>query len=125
MAIRITENTEGIIHHSDRGIQYCSHRYVNLLQDHKMQISMTEDSKPTDNSIAERVNGILKEEYIDPLINDNNMDLSIAVDQAILRYNCYRPHLSCDMNTPNEAHEMNGLLKKRWKNYYKLEQEIN
>jgi transposase InsO family protein len=120
-ALDSTKDVEGLIHHSDRGIQYCSHNYVKLLQDYKVNISMTEDSKPTDNSIAERVNGILKEEYIEPLRQATDLDLGQVVDQAILRYNQLRPHLSCDMKTPSQAHKMTGPIKKRWKNYYKLE----
>lgn len=125
MALNTAKRTEGLIHHSDRGIQYCSHNYVKLLQDYKAKISMTEDSKPTDNSIAERMNGILKYEYIEPLIQTTDLDLGQAVDQAIHRYNQLRPHMSCDMNTPSQAHEMTGELKKRWKNYYKLESVNN
>ena len=56
--------TSQLIHHSDRGIQYCSHEYVKLLQDNNIKISMTEDGDPRDNAIAERVNGILKDEYL-------------------------------------------------------------
>ena len=125
MALNQSKNIEGLIHHSDRGIQYCSHKYVKLLQDYQIRISMTEDSNPTDNSIAERVNGILKEEYIDPLTNTTSAQLDQIVNEAIHRYNYYRPHLSCDMKTPNEAHKMKGNMKRRWKNYYKLQTTIN
>lgn len=124
-AINKAKNIEGLIHHSDRGIQYCSHKYVKLLQDKGIQISMTEDSDPTDNAIAERVNGILKEEYIEPLRENNYGDTELIVTSAIHRYNAYRPHLSCDMLTPNRAHRKVGILNKRWKNYYNLETEIN
>jgi len=122
MAIDSSESTEGIIHHSDRGLQYCSRNYVKLLQDYKIEISMTEDSKPTDKSIAERVNGILKEEYIEPLKKSSNYDLAEVIDQAVLRYNNYRPHMSCDMMTPKQAHHSEGILRKRWKNYYPIQQ---
>ena len=54
----------GLIHHSDRGIQYCCDLYVEELQKHGIQISMTEDYKPTDNALAERVNGIIKGESV-------------------------------------------------------------
>ena len=121
MALDSTTEREELIHHSDRGIQYCSHKYVKLLQDYKAKISMTEDSNPTDNSIAERINGILKEEYIEPLRQTTKLNLGQVVDQAIHRYNQLRPHMSCDMKTPNQAHNMTGTLKKRWKNYYNLE----
>ncbi|NNF86875.1 MAG: IS3 family transposase [Winogradskyella sp.] len=119
-ALESTNQTEGLIHHSDRGIQYCSYNYVNLLQDYGIKISMTENSDPRENSIAERVNGILKQEYIEPLKKNKKMGLGEIIDTAIYRYNGLRPHMSCDMNTPIAAHKMNGSLKKRWKNYYKV-----
>lgn len=84
-----------------------------------MKISMTENSDPRENAIAERINGILKEEYIGPLKESSELDLSEIVDTAIYRYNQLRPHLSCDMNTPGQAHVMQGKLKRRWKNYYR------
>lgn len=59
-----SENLNGLIHHSDRGVQYCCDSYVNMLQRHNITISMTEDYKPTDNAIAERVNGIIKVESV-------------------------------------------------------------
>ena len=122
-AIEEEQGVEGIIHHSDRGIQYCSHKYVKVLQDYGIEISMTEDGNPLDNSIAERVNGILKSEYIDELKNHAGLDIFEAVKSSIYRYNQLRPHLSCDMMTPNQAHKVIGPLKKHWKNYYKLKQE--
>ena len=125
MALTSTPETEGIIHHSDRGIQYCSHKYVKLLQDNEMRISMTENGNPLDNSIAERMNGILKEEYIKPLMKRHDLPMEELIDQSIYRYNYLRPHLSCDMMTPEKAHRKEGILKKRWKNYYKLETQIN
>lgn len=118
-ALKSAGQTEGIIHHSDRGIQYCSNNYVKLLQDYGMKISMTENSDPRENSIAERINGILKQEYIEPLKKTSCLGLGEIVNAAIYRYNQLRPHLSCDMKTPAEAHNMKGELKKRWKNYYK------
>lgn len=123
-AIGQCNTKEGVIHHSDRGIQYCSHDYVRLLQDNGMKISMTEDGNPLDNSIAERINGILKMEYIEPLLLEKQTDLGYVIDQAVHRYNSFRPHLSCNMMTPNLAHKGSGPLDKRWKNYYKLNQEI-
>ena len=60
----LPEGYSGLIHHSDRGSQYCSASYVNLLTQHKVQISMTESGDPLENAIAERINGILKTEWI-------------------------------------------------------------
>ncbi len=106
-----------LIHHSDRGVQYCSKDYVKLLLKEKIQISMTEDGDPLDNSIAERVNGILKDEWI---YNVDDLDAKKAKSYIPLIINIYndkRPHLSIDMLTPNQAHQMQGNLTRRWKNY--------
>jgi transposase InsO family protein len=111
----------GLIHHSDRGIQYCSNVYVNLLQNYGIDISMTEQGDPLENPIAERVNGILKQEYIDDHLQKNKVLEAYHLEAIIYKYNKKRPHLSCDMLTPNEAHLRKGKLAKRWKNYYKKE----
>ncbi|WP_461077731.1 transposase [Spirosoma flavus] len=111
-------DTSGLIHHSDRGVQYCCLKYVNLLQDHTIQISMTQSGDPLENAIAERVNGILKQE----LLADHYLSLAVAkkgIAQAVLIYNSLRPHSSCDMLTPQQAHQQRGDLRRRWKNYYK------
>ena len=105
----------GLIHHSDRGIQYCSKEYIKVLQENKIKISMTENGDPLENAIAERVNGILKDEYLNQYQNLTTLQL----EKSIERYNRKRPHLSCDMLTPELAHQVSGTLKKRWKNYYK------
>ena len=118
MALESNADIKGIIHHSDRGIQYCSHDYVKLCQDYGIRISMTEDGNPLDNSIAERVNGILKEEYIHELDLIKYDQMVEQVDMIIYKYNQLRPHLSCDMKTPNESHELNGIQNRRWRNYY-------
>lgn len=118
MAIEAAGDIQGMIHHSDRGIQYCSYEYVKLLQDNQIRISMTQDGNPIDNCIAERVNGILKQEY---LFSNRDMDYSELidkVDESIIRYNNLRPHLSCNMMTPSQAHKHKGILKRKWKNYY-------
>lgn len=107
----------GIIHHSDRGVQYCSHNYVKLLHTNKMLISMTQNGDPYENAIAERVNGILKSEWI---YNERFCDFNHAntrIAEIISIYNSSRPHLSCDMLTPDQAHAKTGLLKKHWKSY--------
>jgi len=123
-AINNASQLEGVIHHSDRGIQYCSNEYVKLLQDNKMKISMTQDSNPLDNSIAERINGILKQEYIELEELKNFKILQSVVEQAIYKYNTLRPHLSIDMKTPNQAHHLTGEIKRKWKSYYKKEKLI-
>lgn len=119
------ERRVGIIHHSDRGVQYCSQGYVNLLQASKMLISMTQNGDPYENPIAERVNGILKSEWI---YGEKYSDFDQAqrrLGEIINIYNSSRPHLSCSMLTPNEAHEKSGKLTRIWKNYYKPQRKEN
>jgi transposase InsO family protein len=109
----------GLIHHSDRGIQYCSKEYTDLLNKHAISISMTENSDPLENAIAERINGILKDEYLnDKINNQSNLDIK-QVSYTIEKYNRLRPHLSCNMLTPEEAHKCQGNLRRKWKNYYR------
>lgn len=105
----------GLIHHSDRGIQYCSKEYIKVLKNTNIDISMTERGDPLENAIAERVNGILKEEYL----NQYQSLTTLQLKKSIEKYNKKRPHLSCNMLTPEMAHLTSGRLKKRWKNYYK------
>jgi len=105
----------GLIHHSDRGIQYCSKEYIKVLQENNIKISMTENGDPLENPVAERVNGILKDEYLNQYQNLTTLQL----EKSIEKYNMKRPHLSCDMLTPELAHHGSGELKRRWKNYYK------
>jgi putative transposase len=114
------KNRKGIIHHSDRGVQYCSYKYVNLLKSNQMLISMTNNGDPYENAIAERINGILKSEWIN---NERFMTFDYAeqrINEIIIIYNSARPHLSCGMLTPDEAHLCSGKLKKHWKNYYNI-----
>jgi transposase InsO family protein len=105
----------GLTHHSDRGIQYCSKDYIKLLERHNIKISMTEKSDPLENAVAERVNGILKDEYL----NQYQRLTPTQLEKSIQKYNNERPHLSIDMLTPEQAHLSSGMLKRRWKNYYK------
>lgn len=92
------------IHHSDRGSQYCSHEYVNELKKYGLGISMTEVDHCAENAQAERVNGILKQEYI---LNDefrSTKQARRAVDEAVHLYNQYRPHRSLNLQTPEQVH---------------------
>ncbi len=94
------ENPKNLIHHSDRGLQYCSDDYQKLLKKHKIRCSMTQESDPYQNAIAERINGILKQEYD---IDKFNVDLNtrkILVKQTVKVYNELRPHLSNHFLTP-------------------------
>ena len=110
----------GLIHHSDRGIQYCTHEYTQLLKKYDIKISMTENGDPKENAIAERVNGILKEEYLNHHTFNNLWDTRLIVAETVELYNTLRPHLSCDMLTPVQAHNQQGKLKRLWKSNYKV-----
>lgn len=117
MALSQRIYNDHLIHHSDRGSQYCSHNYVTLLLDNNMGISMTENGDPYENALAERMNGILKTEF-----NLFNSQLgfeqtTIQITKSINAYNGLRPHASCDYLTPNETHLKSGQLNKRWKKY--------
>lgn len=105
MTLKQCPNSKGVIHHSDRGIQYCCKKYAGLLQKHKMEISMTEENHCYENAIAERVNGILKQEF---LLDENfeNKTMAIkAVREAIDSYNNRRPHWSLNLYTPQQIHQ--------------------
>lgn len=117
MALNNRIYNDQIIHHSDRGSQYCSHQYVNLLLDNKIGISMTENGDPYENALAERMNGIIKTEF-----NLYNSLLGFEqtgklITKSINAYNSLRPHASCDYMTPEQTHLKSGQLNKRWKNY--------
>jgi transposase InsO family protein len=115
---QLPKNTEGLIHHSDRGVQYCCNDYVKKLNKNKIQISMTENGDPRENAIAERVNGILKDEWLNQMKLVSLEQAIIELKRIIMIYNCYRPHASLDMKTPESAHIHTGELKKHWKTYY-------
>ena len=106
-----------VIHHSDRGIQYCSNEYVNLLQQHHAMISMTQSGDPLENAVAERVNGILKTELISSSYEDIDR-ASISIARAIIIYNYKRRHSSLNYQIPNDVHQQKGPQIRRWKNYY-------
>lgn len=107
-----------LIHHSDRGTQYCSNEYVKLLQSNNIGISMTENGDPLENAIAERVNGIIKEEYLNDYQVDNVREAKELLDTVIHLYNNERPHMSIGNLTPNQVHQNNIKTEKLWKNYY-------
>lgn len=92
-----------LIHHSDRGIQYCSKYYVDLLQKRNIKISMTEENHCYENAIAERVNGILKDEFFLDQCFVNTKHAKVATENAISIYNNKRLHLSLNYKTPNSA----------------------
>lgn len=116
--------SEPLVHHSDRGAQYCSENYVKLLQDKGIGISMTENGDPLENAIAERINGILKEEYLNHYQTDNTSQAVEQLDQAVRLYNEQRPHFSIGLLTPNLVHSKNIKTEKLWKNYYNKKRKI-
>lgn len=117
MALSSTTPPGRLIHHSDRGCQYCCAEYVGILEKCCIKISMTQSGDPLENALAERVNGILKQELLEKQYQ-NFEQAHQAVAVAISTYNHLRPHSSIDMLTPVEAHLREGELKRRWKNYY-------
>ena len=121
MAINGRQNKSGLapIHHSDRGIQYCSAKYVEMLMDAKMPISMTQSGSPYENALAERVNGIIKNEFYPKIIYQNHAQAVRSMQKIIRTYNELRPHSSLDYLTPNQAHVRQGAIVKRWKQYRK------
>ena len=120
MALKqVPKGTEGLIHHSDRGVQYCCGEYVKILNKNHVQISMTENGDPRENAIAERVNGILKDEWLNQLKIKSIEDAIKELKRIVLIYNSCRPHASLDMKTPEYAHRQSGEFKKHWKTYYK------
>lgn len=122
MAIESNPDRKALVHHSDRGVQYCCDAYVKLLQEQKIKISMTQNGDPLENAIAERVNGILKQELLEEVFPDYEAARkSVAI--ACSTYNYLRPHGSIDNLKPAEAHQRSGELKKRWKNYWQLKKE--
>ena len=92
------------IHHSDRGCQYCCHKYVATLKNNGLGISMTEENHCAENSHAERLNGILKQEYGLGMTFQNKKQVQRAVDQAVWLYNHRRPHTELEMKTPGEVY---------------------
>jgi transposase InsO family protein len=105
-----------VIHHSDRGVQYCCNMYVNRLLSLGMKISMTEEYKPTDNCIAERVNGVLKQLFIEGQTLSELSDVYFVLSKGIPFYNDVRPHSSIGYATPSAVHR--GEVKnpqRKWK----------
>jgi transposase InsO family protein len=122
MALNSLPEGAELIHHSDRGCQYCSFEYTEQLAAYNVAISMTQNSDPRENAIAERVNGIIKQEF---LMSCYTTFAKAATDvkTAIYIYNHERLHTSINMLTPFEAHAMVGPLKRHWKNYYTTKQK--
>lgn len=117
MALKQCRKGDRPIHHSDKGLQYCAKAYVAILNRHKMPVSMTEGYDPRNNGIAERVNGILKEEFIKyEDVNASNLEETVA--RIIGIYHTKRPHASLGMLTPEQVHNGEVPGRKLWKKYY-------
>ena len=111
------EEASRLIHHSDRGTQYASRQYTNMLKKRGIQISMTESGDPKENSQSERVNSTIKNEFLKGKMFRSIDEANRAISKAIETYNTIRPHMSIDYMTPQEARECTGPLKKRWRSY--------
>jgi transposase InsO family protein len=110
-----------LIHHSDRGSQYCSAGYVELLRKNNIQISMTENGDPLENAIAERLNGIIKGEYLFDYQIDSIKEAKTILESVVRLYNEERPHSSVGNMVPSQVHEgsLDKEVRRLWKNYYK------
>jgi transposase InsO family protein len=104
-----------LIHHSDRGVQYCSKSYIQVLKDNKVNISMTENGDPYENALAERMNRTLKEEFTLGRTFFSYEQAKQLASEAIQYYNHSRPHASCNYLTPEKAHERSGPMIKKWR----------
>lgn len=112
---RKDQDLKHLIHHSDRGIQYACQAYREKLSQYGFHPSMTENGDPKENAIAERVNGILKKEFLDNFRFDSLAELKETVKRSVEFYNTQRPHRSLEMRTPQEVNLSGaGPLKKRW-----------
>ncbi|MFD1140858.1 transposase [Larkinella insperata] len=114
---------ESLIHHSDRGIQYCSREYTKLLKANKIRISMTEQADPYENALAERMNRTLKEEFALDRTFLSAAQARQLVKEAIAYYNQVRPHASCGYKTPEQAHHCQGSFVKMWRSAKRKSQE--
>ena len=126
MALLSIKKGIGLIHHSDRGVQYCSTKYVNLLEKYSIEISMTQDSDPRENAIAERVNGIIKGEYLECYSVANFAQAEELLNAVVKLYNKERPHMSIGNLFPEKVHNMEiEKGEKKWKNYYQKKMDLN
>lgn len=114
------KDLSGLIHHSDRGVQYASYDYTARLKDCKIRISMTESGNPKDNAVAERVNNTIKNELLKDMVFYHISEVKVAVKAAVEFYNNERPHWSLDGMTPSQAALCEGVLKKRWISYREI-----
>ena len=121
MALKRIDGKEvNLIHHSDRGCQYASREYVNMLRSHGIKISMTESGDPKDNAQAERINNTMKNELLKDKVFNTIEEVITAIALAVDFYNNRRPHMSVGMMTPSEAAESTGERDMKWTSYRHL-----
>ena len=106
-----------LIHHSDRGCQYASIEYTNILKEYNIQISMTESGDPKDNPQAERINNTVKNELLKGLVYHSIAELAHDLEAKVEFYNTRRPHMSINMMTPSQAALCEGEIPKKWHSY--------
>ncbi len=109
-----------LIHHSDRGCQYCSNEYVSELKKRHVNISMTQSGDPLENAIAERANGILKVEWLYKMRITTRDECRSILDRIIDFYNTQRPHMSIGMQPPEAVHMQTGEQRQCWKNSWAM-----
>lgn len=114
MALGARQYNEELTHHSDRGVQYCSGDYVTVLCNAGLRISMTGDDHAAENAIAERINRTLKQEFALGEGHERFTQARQSVSKAIRIYNSVRPHMSCQMLTPEQAHRQSNFKRKKW-----------
>lgn len=115
MAIDQNQCLSGLIHHSDRGLQYCSGTYTRLLESKNIAISMTQTGSPYDNAVAERINGILKDEFALDSVFTDKQQLIKQLNESVVAYNTLRPHYSNHMLTPIQMHHQSILKPKTYR----------
>src|SRR5690606_7773324 len=119
MAVSSLSESDRPIHHSDRGLQYCSGEYVELLAVNNIRISMTQSGDPLENPVAERINGILKDEYLMDYTIENLGQAKQVLESVVQVYNLERPHMSIGNLTPEFVYQTGTKAQQLWKNYYK------
>jgi putative transposase len=111
MAVNNRKNYEHpLIHHSDRGLQYCSSEYVSIAAKYQIKMSMTENGDPYENALAERMNRTIKEEFGLGNLLRSKLQAKLLVEEAINLYNNHRPHLSLNMKTPESVYKQKSQL---------------
>lgn len=119
------ETAKRLIHHSDRGCQYCSYAYVEILKTRGIMISMTESGDPLENAIAERANGIIKNEWLKKTKIENMTECKKMLERIVLFYNTERPHMSIGNQVPEDAHRQIGPQKRCWRNPWDKPDEVH